>query len=631
MVETTDEYRCHSCPNRTFKQLSVLFNHFDEQGQFLFFFVVFHLISHINNCLKQKDHFDDDSSVGFLCWKKGCNQYFTSFNHLQRHFREIHWTNDIDTFENRSDIKFSSKYREHLICLGEELASHYLENLSNIKQNQQIQCDLCLKEFSSLSTLKIHYEDIHSIVLSSRAIHHWLFLLHHTHNDEHIKRQRTKINDQQLNILRSHFNLNHSPTDQQILLLGEQTHLSTKVIKHWFRNTLFKERQKNKDSPYNFSNPPLQSNQIDLDQYQKSGIIIKKNSDYSDNDEMTSNDSEDEIKKSVNKTSSTIQVRRANRTRFTDEQLHLLQEAFESNPYPKDEHLELLSDKLKLNSRVIIVWFQNARQKARKSYENNSPLSNENLQQQQQDKDEGYTCKNCSKLFQRFGELMKHAKQCSTSKIIPSYPTNEFTIPSLFNAAALFAAYHPGAAAAMAAFSSQLLQNNSTSVCCCFKLSIRIFLLVKIFSGNSLSSDSSDDGRTSIDSNEKSFKRNRTTILPEQHDYLMNQYALDSNPSRKILEQIAQQVQLKKRVVQVWFQNTRARERKTTLLKRKEDLFQIDFEDDNDELPLDLSKSSKHDEIEKEHETRRRFRTQMSPLQIKLMKAIFLDYRTPTM
>jgi hypothetical protein len=27
----------------------------------------------------------------------------------------------------------------------------------------------------------------------------------------------------------------------------------------------------------------------------------------------------------------------------------------------------------------------------------------------------------------------------------------------------------------------------------------------------------------------------------------------------------------------------------------------------------------------------RRFRTQMSPLQIKLMKAIFLEYRTPTM
>ncbi|CAF4695277.1 unnamed protein product, partial [Rotaria magnacalcarata] len=80
----------------------------------------------------------------------------------------------------------------------------------------------------------------------------------------------------------------------------------------------------------------------------------------------------------------------ANRTRFSDEQLRLLQDAFESNPYPKDDDLEVLSEKLKLNSRVIVVWFQNARQKARKSYENNSP--NENNQQIlfKQDKDDGY-------------------------------------------------------------------------------------------------------------------------------------------------------------------------------------------------------------------------------------------------
>ena len=57
-------------------------------------------------------------------------------------------------------------------------------------------------------------------------------------------------------------------------------------------------------------------------------------------------------------------------------------------------------------------------------------------------------------------------------------------------------------------------------------------------------------------------KRLRTTILPEQLDYLYQKYQLESNPSRKMLEQIAREVNLKKRVVQVWFQNTRARERK---------------------------------------------------------------------
>lgn len=57
-------------------------------------------------------------------------------------------------------------------------------------------------------------------------------------------------------------------------------------------------------------------------------------------------------------------------------------------------------------------------------------------------------------------------------------------------------------------------------------------------------------------------KRLRTTILPEQLDYLYQKYQVESNPSRKMLENIAREVGLKKRVVQVWFQNTRARERK---------------------------------------------------------------------
>lgn len=60
--------------------------------------------------------------------------------------------------------------------------------------------------------------------------------------------------------------------------------LPEKVIKHWFRNTLFKvknniteeknaiflqERQRDKDSPYNFNNPPSVS--IDLETYEKTG------------------------------------------------------------------------------------------------------------------------------------------------------------------------------------------------------------------------------------------------------------------------------------------------------------------------------------------------------------------------
>jgi hypothetical protein len=248
--------------------------------------------------------------------------------------------------------------------------------------------------------------------------------------------------------------------------------------------------------------------------------------------------------------------------------------------------------------------------------------------------------------------------------------------------------------------------------------------------------DSNDENRKT--SNVNNQKRNRTTILPEQQDYLMSKYSIESNPSRKMLEDISSEVKLKKRVVQVWFQNTRARERKgnikidsnsnsnlnsnlnlngstiinkkclhcsltfklkstlenhlltkhNDLYKTKDDLNLIDFDlfplglNSNDDLPLDLSKTSIKNEIfdkkcenedlinewndssnesndDNEHfkfnsnkpkiisnghlsptgsqqssngiNGQRRFRTQMTPLQIKLMKAIFLEYRTPTM
>merc|ERR1719400_2541661 len=83
------------------------------------------------------------------------------------------------------------------------------------------------------------------------------------------KRARTRISDDQLKILRSNFDINNSPAEDALNKMAQQTGLPLKVIKHWFRNTLFKERQKNKDSPYNFNNPP--STKLNLEEYEKTG------------------------------------------------------------------------------------------------------------------------------------------------------------------------------------------------------------------------------------------------------------------------------------------------------------------------------------------------------------------------
>jgi AT-binding transcription factor 1 len=54
------------------------------------------------------------------------------------------------------------------------------------------------------------------------------------------RRRRTRITEDQLKVLRQYFDINKSPSDEQITDIARRTQLQPKVIKHWFRNTLFK-------------------------------------------------------------------------------------------------------------------------------------------------------------------------------------------------------------------------------------------------------------------------------------------------------------------------------------------------------------------------------------------------------
>lgn len=541
------------------------------------------------------------------------------------------------------------------------------------------------------------------------------------------KRARTRINDEQLKILRAYFDINNSPTEEQLLEMSEKSGLPLKVIKHWFRNTLFKERQRNKDSPYNFNNPP--STYLNLEEYEKTGetkttpvtsdkpsspkisentVVEKKDRGSIDNEKNTelSDISMSEIKiekfsnmdcskseesvhnkrpesntpfncmtsvasdffsmsealssaaASCTPTSSALMSmdlrtslaesfscnlnpfvnsssmmplmpptssspptsesphstgtpsgtptpscssgKRANRTRFTDYQIKVLQEFFETNAYPKDDDLEYLSKLLSLSPRVIVVWFQNARQKARKVYENQPPVTTEeeNAGRFQRTPGLNYQCKKCLQVFQRYYELIKHQKSScfkdenplagqikvmsgderSSQPPTPTLPTTTPTPPVVPRATEKVSPTN----------------NNQNGTYRCDKCSLafprfelwREHQMVHMMNPSLFSSFSpsvfplqydspptpgsiqmsqmkrklSDDEESQSD--HPRDKRLRTTILPEQLDYLYQQYQIESNPSRKMLENIAREVGLKKRVVQVWFQNTRARERK---------------------------------------------------------------------
>ncbi|XP_054164441.1 zinc finger homeobox protein 4-like isoform X2 [Oppia nitens] len=625
------------------------------------------------------------------------------------------------------------------------------------------------------------------------------------------KRARTRISDEQLKVLRQYFDINNSPTEEQLLEMSEKSGLPLKVIKHWFRNTLFKERQRNKDSPYNFNNPP--STFFNLEEYEKTGetkIItlndLKKEDENIENKDNT-NQSESEIaiavmadmksssstkdtdygetsddeicdnkKKETNlfkSESESIQEKfenhilqlqkqqqqqqlqqqiqlqqqqqqefeltkamlntntnsphtsessmssqsaadmstaslfsglpgfaaslgqplgsgplqmaldahrsqisasnsntpntsgngnsgsggssgkRANRTRFTDYQIKVLQEFFESNAYPKDDDLEYLSKLLNLSPRVIVVWFQNARQKARKVYENQpqTPQEDDGSGRFQRTPGLNYQCKKCMQVFQRYYELIKHQKSAcfkdenplaaqlraaaesraqstspGVSRETPSTTPTPVDSGRITATPDKLAHQSPSTPTPQQSQQSSQQQQQQSGVYRCEKCSLvfnryelwREHQLVHLMnpnlfpsfppsspfgilqfeaqqspqtntatspnSSNPLSTyiaqqsqqqavkrklpedeDSHDyDSLSGIgtSSDQPRDKRLRTTILPEQLDYLYQKYQIESNPSRKMLESIAKEVGLKKRVVQVWFQNTRARERK---------------------------------------------------------------------
>ena len=622
------------------------------------------------------------------------------------------------------------------------------------------------------------------------------------------KRARTRISDEQLKVLRQYFDINNSPTEEQLLEMSEKSGLPMKVIKHWFRNTLFKERQRNKDSPYNFNNPP--STFLNLEEYEKTGETkvltlneIKKENDTKDipieaesekwtvsnapdlkscsstkdTDYATSDDEAiNEAKKkdlNIQKTEQQIQEKfenhilqlqkqqqqqiqqqihlqqqqefeltkamlnasaqsphtsessmssqsaaensaaslfaglpgfatslapplgsgplqmaidaahrsqmsgasnantpnrnegngnsnsgssgkRANRTRFTDYQIKVLQEFFESNAYPKDDDLEYLSKLLNLSPRVIVVWFQNARQKARKVYENQPPVPQEDDGSGRFQRTPGlnYQCKKCMQVFQRYYELIKHQKSAcfkdenplaaqiraaaesraqstspGVSREAPSTtptpvdsgrtsatpdklviqqspqptPTSqpqsgqssqqqsvyrcdkcslvfnrydlwrEHQLVHLMNPN-LFPNYPPSTPFGILQYEAQQQSpptTASTSPNAVNPLSASLQLSSQQQSMKRKLPEDEDShdfdslsGGVGAANEQPRDKRLRTTILPEQLDYLYQKYQIESNPSRKMLESIAKEVGLKKRVVQVWFQNTRARERK---------------------------------------------------------------------
>ncbi|XP_074489179.1 zinc finger homeobox protein 3-like [Sebastes fasciatus] len=176
------------------------------------------------------------------------------------------------------------------------------------------------------------------------------------------KRTRTRISEEQLTVLRKNFDINTLPSDEEVNKMSALSSLPHKVIKHWFRNTLFKERQRDKDSPYNFNNPPTIALEESREVAQTQPLTL---SPCSLSPGLPVNTSPQPQTTDLQR-GEPHRGRRSSRTRFTEQQLETLQGVFQATPYPREEEYDRLSALLSLPNRIIVVWFQNARQRARK-------------------------------------------------------------------------------------------------------------------------------------------------------------------------------------------------------------------------------------------------------------------------
>ncbi|XP_063310951.1 zinc finger homeobox protein 2 [Pelobates fuscus] len=485
----------------------------------------------------------------------------------------------------------------------------------------KLQCGTCGKHFSNRLILKTHEEHMHQRLLPFEALSR--YAAHYRRNyDSHYPTglstetgesslapldfsitskgsQEAEEQDatcemgftvEQLSFLHSLLDLPNHSIEEQILWAADKSGLSPAAVQQWY-----KQREK---------------------------VFLEGQED--EGEETSRGDR--------------LGNRRFSRTKFSDFQTQALNSFFEASAYPRDSEVEHLSGLLGLPGRVIVVWFQNARQKARKQAAETgttptSPLHSNPSGERPASNSKVPPCRKCGVILPCIFQLIRHLKGCyneqndelteeemkeeETNKI----PKAEGSQPDQITTSELISGntqdeeqdevleedeIEPPDTTApetkettetesptgnddtiqqTSEQNEQPIEQNETFVPDKpldqspnksasnsgqpMPPLMDLSLFIPLGHGDvscqrkrkheeeSLSPTGSEGG-----DEPPRDKRLRTTILPEQLDILHRWYLQDSNPTRSTLERISLEVGLKKRVVQVWFQNTRARERK---------------------------------------------------------------------
>lgn len=138
LSETSTDHNCPTC-GKTFHNIENLYSHQTELG-------------HLE--LKQTP-----GGPGYLCWQKGCNQYFSKVQTLQVHFREIHLK------KPPANMSISEKHSYKFRCTQCSLAFKTVEKLQMHSFyhiiREATKCFMCSKKSRTIGAMRKHVETVH--------------------------------------------------------------------------------------------------------------------------------------------------------------------------------------------------------------------------------------------------------------------------------------------------------------------------------------------------------------------------------------------------------------------------------------------------------------------------------------
>ena len=129
MADYEEQVRCPTC--------SAMFESFE------------HLLKHQIDSIHPLPT-ETPSGDAYLCWKKGCNQYFSEINDLHAHFSNIHVKSTSGFAYKCTDCPLA--FRKS-VTLRTHSSAHAL--------TRALTCVVCARNFRSLAQVHVHFESVH--------------------------------------------------------------------------------------------------------------------------------------------------------------------------------------------------------------------------------------------------------------------------------------------------------------------------------------------------------------------------------------------------------------------------------------------------------------------------------------